>query len=95
MLWLYNKMSTMRKYDFFEKKYTIRNKVRALDRIVLTEEGRIALGRNKSESFLQNASQDSNTPPVTFETVKRDIEALRKQFPSLDITYDVSLKRGG
>lgn len=90
--WLYNKFTSMRSYNLFTKENTVKNHTRVTAGISLTAEGKRALNRDNPTTTKANSASVA-TPTPTFDTVKADIETLREQFPALEITFEVQLRK--
>ncbi|MFI9175972.1 hypothetical protein [Streptomyces lincolnensis] len=91
--WLYNMMSNLKPFGFFEKEYEVRNGVRATKGIRLTAKGRQVLSSQPSLAFERQADAVEEMREVSFTSVLEDVRALRTRHPEFDIIFDVRLKK--
>lgn len=96
--WVTNKMTHLKHYQLVTPIYTY-GKRRTLDKIQLTEQGRRALNERKStkppSTTLEETGYvtDNEKNTVSFDSVKKDVEILQAMHPSLEIIYDVRLRK--
>jgi hypothetical protein len=89
MTWLYNKMTSMRKYDLFTTRYTVRNGTRAIGGLVLTAKGKQALGE-PDRPHNRTADQDStlgspSNQVISLQTIADIVDEFNRQNPSWEL----------
>ncbi|MGR6971419.1 hypothetical protein ACU639_17830 [Streptomyces cynarae] len=88
--WRYNVLSNIRPYGLFKEKYGVKNHVRVIEGIRLTEEGKRAL-RAEPQSAPKPIVSVADRE-VSFSSVRADIKVLREKYPEFAITFDARLK---
>ena len=92
--WVANKLTHLKHYQLVEPIYArSAGNRKMLDKIQLTHEGSIALGRETNEYPAQPAiPTNSGFASVTLESIATDIKAYMKENPSIEIQLSVKLK---
>ncbi|MCR4326919.1 MAG: hypothetical protein NUV52_04690 [Candidatus Roizmanbacteria bacterium] len=96
--WLFNILTYLKHHNLVASVYSFGNGRRTLDKIRLTDEGKIAIGRVGDHTSIKkpfslnfnNTSSFENL--ITFNDVMRMVVKLRKENPEYEIIFNVKLK---
>lgn len=89
--WLYNVLSSIKPYDFFEKERGAENGVSVTKGIRLTSEGRYAL-RGNSATPPPKEEGKSDGRQVSFASVRADVKRLKALHPEFNVVFTATLK---
>jgi hypothetical protein len=91
--WLYNRLSSMAGHNLFEKEYEVRNGTKVLKGLHLTTMGHAAVHSVPKSQPEDEVAKETATRMINIARWRDDAEMLQKQFPELEIIYDVRLKK--
>lgn len=88
--WLYNLMTTLKPFKYFDKEYETLNGSRVTKGIRLTAKGRQVLSKPHDAKMSVHTLQPVRE--VSFATVRQDVRVLRMKYPEFSIVFDARLR---